>query len=131
MSADRERTGRPGGGRAEPGAATRTRHRLLRAVQGLAGVWLLAQTVLLESGSPVVEVKDSVAGLVLVLVTVAAPFSPRLRRWEGPMCLVVGAMLIVAAAVLGFGSGVEAVARQWSQVIVGVLLVGLWSARTG
>ena len=131
MDAGNERAGRAGGARPPRGAsASALRRRVLRVVQGLAGVWLLAMTALLDSPSLVVEVKDALAGSVIVAMTLAATASSRARRWEAPLCLAVGATLIVAAALLGFGTGVEAAARQWSQVVVGVLLVGLWSART-
>lgn len=103
---------------------------VLRVVQGLAGLWLLVQTVLLESGSSAADVKDVLAGSVLVAATLGAAVSGRVRRWEARVCLVVGVVLIVGAAVLAFGSGVDAAARQWSQVAVGVLLIWLWSATT-
>ncbi len=91
---------------------------------------MLAMTALLESPSLAVEVTDALAGTVLVSLTLAATVSSRIPRWEAPVCLIVGAALIAAAALLPFGSGVEAAARQWCQVAVGVLLVGLWSARS-
>lgn len=51
-----------------------------------------------------VEVTDTVAGAVLVLLTVAAVVSSRARRWEAPTCLAVGGVLMAAAAALAFGA---------------------------
>lgn len=131
MSLRSERSTAAGEGR--PGAgATReaVRQRLLRAAQGLTGAWLLIVPLIAHTESTVVQVKDLLAGTVLIALTLTATVSRRSRRWEAPTCLVAGTTLVVAAAVLAFGPGVGAAARQWSDAIAGVVLVCLWSART-
>lgn len=113
-------------------SAPRTRRRVglaLRAAQGALALWLLVSPVLLAGPSLLVGLKDTVTGGVLLTVTVAAAVSPAVRRVEHLVCAVLGGLLIVASVLLEFGTGAEAAARQWNQVVVGVLLVCLGAVR--
>lgn len=106
------------------------RQTLLRSTQGLVGLWLLVLPTVLPGPPRLIDVKDLVGGTVLLAVAIAAARSASARRLEAPACLGVGIALIVASAALSPGSGPEAAARQWNEVVVGVLLVCLWAARS-
>lgn len=102
----------------------------LRGGQAVLALWLLVSPVLLQGPNALVAVKDVLAGGLLLTLTVAAASARRVRRFEAAVCVVIGAALIVASVLLEFGPGPEAAARQWSEVVVGVLLVCLGAART-
>ena len=101
----------------------------LRAAQAVLALWLLAVPVVLPGPNPYVAGKDVLVGGVLLTVTVAAAAGSAVRRVESAVCAVSGAVLIVASVLLEFGPATEAAARQWSEVVVGVLLVCLAAAR--
>lgn len=105
------------------------RDSLLTGLQVVVGVWLLVSPAVLAGPSALVAAKDAVAGVVLLATTLAAALAPSHRSAEGRVCVVLGVLLIVAALSLEFGSGSYAAARQWNEVVVGVLLVCLGSAR--
>jgi hypothetical protein len=98
-------------------------------LQGAAALWLLVTPWALPGPSQLVDAKDVTAGILLLAVTTAAALSPRVRRLEGPFCLVLGVLLIAASLVLGFGPGQQGALRQWSEVVVGVLLIYLAARR--
>ena len=102
----------------------------LRAVEALLGLWLLVAPLVLVGPNPLVAVKDVVVGGLLLSLAVAAAAATQVRRHEGAVCVVLGAVLIAASVLVEFGPGPEAVARQWNEVVVGVLLVCLGAART-
>lgn len=103
----------------------------LRVVQGILALWLLAVPVVLPGPNPLVAAKDVVVGGLLLTVTVAAAASgSTARRIESATCFVLGALLILASVLLEFGPAAAAATRQWSQVVVGVLLVCLGAARS-
>jgi uncharacterized membrane protein len=85
----------------------------------------------LPGPNPLVAAKDVLVGglLLTVTVTVAAAASSAVRRIESAVCAVLGEVLIVASVLLEFGPAKQAPARQWSEVVVGVLLVCLAAAR--
>jgi hypothetical protein len=102
----------------------------LRVVQAVLALWLLAVPVVLPGPNPLVAAKDVVVGGLLLTVTVAAAASgSTARRIESATCLVLGALLILASVLLEFGPATAAPARQWSEVVVGVLLVCVGAAR--
>ena len=101
----------------------------LRVVQAVLALWLLAAPVVLPGPNAFVAAKDVVVGGVLLTVTVASAASGAVRRSEHVVCAALGAVLIVTSVLLEFGPADEAPARQWSQVVVGVLLVCLAAAR--
>lgn len=101
----------------------------LSAVQAVAGVWLIASPFVLTGPHLFVAVKDVVIGAVLVAVTFGALVNRDVRAVESRVCVVLGALLITASIVLEFGSGSAAAARQWNEVVVGVLLVYLSATR--
>lgn len=102
----------------------------LRLVQGALAVWLLAVPVVLPGPNPWAAAKDVLAGGVLLALTVAAAAgSGAARRSESAVCAVLGAVLVVTSVLFDFGPASQAAARQWSQVVVGVLLVCLAAAR--
>ena len=103
---------------------------VLRAVQALLGLWLLVSPVVLEGSNLVVAVKDVFVGGLLLSITVAAAASRAVRRYERAVCVVLGAVLILASVLMEFGAAPTAVARQWNEVVVGVLLVCVGAART-
>jgi uncharacterized membrane protein len=103
---------------------------VLRAVQAVLGLWLLVAPLVLDGPNPLVAVKDVVVGGLLLTLTVAAASARSVRRYEGAVCVVLGAVLIAASVLVEFGPGPAAVARQWNEVVVGVLLVCLGAART-
>ena len=102
----------------------------LRVVQAVLALWLLAAPVVLPGPNPLVAAKDVLVGGVLLTVTVGAAASRPVRRVESAVCAVGGAVLIIASVLLEFGPASEAPARQWNEVVVGVLLVCLAAART-
>lgn len=99
-------------------------------VQAVLALWLLVAPVVLEGSHLLVAVKDVFVGGLLLGITVAAAAARRVRRYEGAVCVVLGAVLIIASVLMEFGAEPEAVARQWNQVVVGVLLVCVGAART-
>lgn len=101
----------------------------LRAAQAVLALWLLAVPVVLPGPNPFVAGKDVLVGGVLLTVTVAAAASSAVRRVENTVCAVSGAALIVGSVLFEFGPANEAAARQWSEVVVGVLLICLAAAR--
>lgn len=103
---------------------------VLRAVQGVLALWLLATPVVFEGARAVVAVKDVLAGGLLLTLTVAAASTRSVRRFESAVCVALGAALITASVLLSFGPGPEAAVRQWNEVVTGVLLVCLGAART-
>ena len=111
------------------GTDTPVRVDALRVVQGLVALWLLLSVVVLDGASALVAGKDLLTGGVLLAVTVAAAAGGAARRVENGVCLVLGVLLIAGSVVLDFGPGPEAVAAQWNEVVVGVLLVCLSAAR--
>lgn len=113
-----------------PREAARRVDVVLRAVQALLGLWLLVAPVVLEGSHLLVAVKDVLVGGLLLSITVAAAAARPVRRYEGAVCVVLAAVLIVASVLMEFGAEPTAVARQWNQVIVGVLLVCVGAART-
>lgn len=130
--ADEQTRGTTSDRRAVSSPRTGSRRRVdvaLRAVQAVLALWLLVSPVLLAGPSLLVGLKDSLTGGVLLAVTVAAAVSPAVRRVEHLVCAALGGLLIVASVLLEFGTGVEAAARQWNQVVVGVLLVCLGAVR--
>lgn len=76
-----------------------------------------------------VALKDVLIGAVVVAVTIGAVVNRGVRAVESRVCLVLGALLITASIALEFGSGNAAAARQWSEVVVGVLLVYVSATR--
>ena len=103
---------------------------MLRAVQALLGLWLLVSPVVLQGSHLLVAVKDVFAGGLLLGITVAAAAARPVRRYEGAVCVALGAVLILASVLMEFGADATAVTRQWSEVVVGVLLVCIGAART-
>lgn len=101
-----------------------------RVVQGVLAVWLLCVPVVLPGPNQLVTAKDVVVGGVLLTVTIAAASSPAVRRVENAVVVGLGTLLIVASVLLEFGPAAEATARQWSEVVVGVLLLCLAGVRT-
>jgi hypothetical protein len=97
--------------------------------QLLLGLWLLASPFLLDGVNRAVGVKDVVSGLVVVGATVVAVLVRSARRWDAAVSAGVGALLVLAALALEFGAGEAAAARQWNEVVVGVLLVCVAAAR--
>jgi hypothetical protein len=119
------------GQRAEHAAATSHRP-LLPAVtwlQGAAALWLLLTPWALPGPNQLVDAKDVTAGILLLAVTTAAALSRRVRRLEGAFCLALGVLLIAASLVFEFGPGEQGALRQWSEVVVGVLLIYLAARR--
>lgn len=98
--------------------------------QAVLGLWLLAAPVVLDGSQLFVALKDVFVGGLLLSITVAAAAARPVRRYEGAVCVALGAVLIVASVLMEFGAEPAAVARQWNQVIVGVLLVCVGAART-
>lgn len=120
-------------GRRDPGSRTGTPRRLdagTRVLQGVLALWLLAVPVVLPGPNQLVTVKDVVVGGVLLTLTLAAAAGPSVRKVENTVVVVLGTLLIVASVLLEFGPATEAAARQWSEVVVGVLLLCLAAART-
>lgn len=115
--------------RRRPGPARRV-DAGLRLVQAVLALWLLAAPVALPGPNLFVAANDVLVGGVLLTVTVAAAVGSPVRRIESTVCAVLGAVLIVASVLLEFGPANEAAARQWNEVVVGVLLVCLAAART-
>lgn len=101
----------------------------LRSLQAVAALWLIVSPFVLTGPQPLVAVKDVVLGALLLVMTIAARADHRVRRLEGPACLVLGLVLIGASIALEFGSGNAAAARQWNEVVVGVLFVYLSASR--
>lgn len=119
-------------GRADGTSRTRAPGRAelaLRALQGVLALWLLLSPVVLSGANVAVAVKDVLAGGLLLSLTVAAAAAGSVRRFESAVCVALGAGLIVASVLLDAGPGPDATARQWSEVVVGVLLVCLGAAR--
>jgi peptidoglycan/LPS O-acetylase OafA/YrhL len=127
-----------GAPRDSPGGRTRTARKAtprrldvaLRVVQAVLGLWLLVAPVLLDGPQLFVALKDVFVGGLLLSITVASAATHAVRRYEGAVCVVLGAVLIVASVLMEFGAEPAAVARQWNQVVVGVLLVCVGAART-
>jgi hypothetical protein len=111
------------------GASPRPLLPALTWLQGAAALWLLITPWALPGPSQLVDAKDVTVGILLLTVTTAAAFHARVRRLEGPLCLVLGALLIAASLLLDFGAGQQAALRQWSEVVVGVLLIYLAARR--
>lgn len=101
----------------------------LTAVQVATALWLLASPFALPGSSLLVDAKDLAAGTVLLVVSIGACVDREVRGVEGRVCLALGLLLVVASVALEFGSGTTAAARQWNEVVVGVLLVCLSTAR--
>jgi hypothetical protein len=99
--------------------------RALPAAQIVIALWLMVSPVLLDGPRTAVAVKDMVSGAVLLAVTLGALVNSHVRRWENATCVLLGALLIVAALALEFGPGPVAASRQLSEVVVGVVLVCL------
>ena len=100
-----------------------------RVAQAVLALWLLAVPVVLPGPNAFVAAKDVFVGGVLLTVTVAAAAGSAVRRIESAACVVLGALLIVTSVLLEFGPATTATARQWNEVVVGVLLVCLGAAR--
>ena len=94
-----------------------------RVLQGLLALWLLSVPVVLPGPNQLVTAKDVVVGGVLLTLTVAAASGRAVRRVENTVVVLLGTVLIVASVLLEFGPAAEATARQWSEVVVGVLLL--------
>lgn len=118
-----------GGADRQTRADTHPRVDVLRLVQGLLALWLLLSVAVLDGTNPLVAVKDILVGGLLLALTVAAAAEGRARRAESRVCMLLGVLLIAGSVLLEFGPGPEAVARQWNEVVVGVLLVCLGAAR--
>lgn len=101
----------------------------LTAVQLAVGFWLIVSPFVLTGPNLLVGVKDLVAGTLLLVVSIGACLDRRVRAVEGPVCLVLGVLLISASIALEFGSGSTAAARQWNEVVVGVVLIYVSTAR--
>lgn len=100
-----------------------------RVATGVLAVWLLVAPAVLPGPNAFVAAKDVLVGGVLLTITIAAAAGGAARRIESAASVVLGALLIVASVLLEFGPASAAAARQWSQVVVGVLLVCLGAAR--
>lgn len=100
-----------------------------RAVQLLAGAWLVVSPFVLEGSRFLVAAKDVVVGSLLLMLSLAALRSRTARRVEAPTTLVLGGVLIAASIAFEFGPGDAAVLRQWNEVVVGVLLIGVAALR--
>lgn len=98
-------------------------------MQVATALWLLASPFALPGSSLLVDAKDLAAGTVLLVVSIGACVDREVRGVEGRVCLALGLLLVVASVALEFGSGTTAAARQWNEVVVGVLLVCLSTAR--
>ena len=102
---------------------------IVRLLQGALALWLLVSPVVIDGPSSLVAVKDVLVGGLLLTLTLAAAAGSGVRRYESTACMVLGGVLIAASVLLEFGSGPEAVVRQWNEVVVGVLLVCLGAVR--
>lgn len=101
----------------------------VRVLYLVVAVWLAASPFVLPGPSAAVAVKDVLVAAALVAVVVAAAFSEFGRRLEIVVPFALGALLVTASVALEFGTGPEAVARQWNEVVVGVLLICVSAAR--
>ena len=101
----------------------------ITAVQLATALWLLAAPFALPGPNVLVGAKDLAVGTVLLVVSIGAWVDRSVREVEGRVCLALGVLLVVASIGLEFGSGTTAAARQWNEVVVGVLLVCLSTAR--
>lgn len=95
----------------------------------LLALWLVASPFLFTGPSRLVAAKDFGAALALLFVAAAAALTERGKRWENVAVISLGALLIAGSVAVEFGSGPEAAARQWNEVIVGVLLICVAAAR--
>lgn len=119
--------------RSEPSSSADVARRVevgSRALQAVLALWLLAVPTVLPGPNQLVAAKDVLVGGVLLTLTVAAAAGSAVRRIENTVVVVLGTLLIVASVLLEFGPASQAAARQWSEVVVGVLLLGLASARS-
>lgn len=120
---------RAAAGATEDGQAA-SRLVLLRAVQAVVAVGLLLLPVVLGPLPGPVLAKDLLVGGVLLAGTVVAAAAPPLARLDGPLCLGLGVLLVLAALLLEAGAGPQAALSQWLEVGAGVLLIGAWAGRS-
>lgn len=104
-------------------------HAALTVLQLTAAVWLLVSPFVLAGPNPLATAKDVVAGAMLLVVTIGACVVGGVRRVEARVCLAVGVLLVGGALVLDVGPGSTAPARQWNEVVVGVVLICTSTAR--
>ena len=98
-------------------------------MQVVLALWLIASPFLLPGPNLLVGAKDLAVGTVLLVVSIGACVDRSVREVEGRVCLALGVLLVIASIALEFGSGTTAAARQWNEVVLGVLLVCLSTAR--
>lgn len=95
----------------------------------LLAVWLAASPFIFAGPSQLVAAKDLGVAVALLLVAAAAALTERGKRLESVALIVLGGLLITASVAVEFGAGAEAAARQWNEVIVGVLLICIAAVR--
>ena len=117
---------RPASGRSSTRA---TAWSALDAVQLLTGLWLLVSPLVFPGPSELAAAKDVAVGMLLIALAVGAGLRPRVRAAQGAVLLLLGAVLVAGSVALEFGAGPAATARQWNEVLVGVLLVCLAGLR--
>lgn len=101
----------------------------------LAGMWLILAPSALgyrESGSDAMW-NDSIIGAGIALLALVRVTSPRATAELSWVNFVLGAWLIVAPFVLGYGAGPNAFAATSNDIIIGlvVLVLAAWSATRG
>jgi hypothetical protein len=128
---DRPRPSRPRADRAgPPPGQERGGWTAWRVAQCVTALWLLLSPVALGSGATaVVLAKDVVAGAVLLGVTVVGALRRGTRTVEDTTCVVLGCVLVAGSFVLDHGRGGGPLTTQWSELVVGVLLICLGAAK--